>query len=377
MLMLPLAMLGALLGFYLLFSVVSMMNLSTWSWQVARRDAWFARCVLMVLGTMGVGIARVTLLHPRFNQKYAGWLTATPWQPELPLPLGPVNLVWEDLLLLIPLALLAWFDIPISPLLPVTFYLVGFSAAVVSSIRGEQAKPFIASWVLLWSLALLSVRSPWLLSMVLVGSVFFTRFANEMSLGHFPWDIGDPMREIHRQPRASLSWPFDRVGPIRDPKPITPAIGWATAALAGWWIFVIMEVIDRAGGRVLLPAFADQIPAFLAVLTLFQLAPYVAGNWPPISLRGRLMTGRLIIPGYDYVLIRPALACGLAWGLPRLLHHLPLQVSTAITVFGVVGVALNLGPSLQHWRLTGQHRMVPLARREPIVPKPRNTRAIV
>ena len=53
------------------------------------------------------GTIRVFAIHPIWNEGYQGWLESTPWFSRKPLPLGPVELVWEDGLILGPLILLS------------------------------------------------------------------------------------------------------------------------------------------------------------------------------------------------------------------------------------------------------------------------------
>ncbi len=49
----------------------------------------FAVCVIY-------GLARVAAIHPIWNSDYQIWLESTPWTFQKSLPLGPVELVWED-----------------------------------------------------------------------------------------------------------------------------------------------------------------------------------------------------------------------------------------------------------------------------------------
>jgi hypothetical protein len=86
---------------------------------------------------------------------------------------------------------------------------------------------------------------------------------------------------------------------------------------------------------------------------------YCTGYAPPISLMGRIRTFRWIIPGYDKIFLAPF--CTLLVGVlaidsfrpPGLddLIALPIALAIAVTV------TLDTGPSMQSWRLTGQHRI--------------------
>ena len=89
------------------------------------------------------------------------------------------------------------------------------------------------------------------------------------------------------------------------------------------------------------------------------------GYFPPISLLGRLATGRLIIPGYDQALVAPLLLTtivGLTGTITAFNHELlPIDpiyvVPIALTL--TWWITVGMGPSLEVWRLTGNHRIAP------------------
>ncbi len=81
------------------------------------------------------------------------------------------------------------------------------------------------------------------------------------------------------------------------------------------------------------------------------------GLRPPITLGGRLMTGRPIIPGYDKIFPTPllglCLAAGIGWvgfrfGAPPEIHG-PIAMTAGLMILTLGG------PSLKRWRLTGTH----------------------
>jgi hypothetical protein len=51
----------------------------------------------MIVLAMMYGFGRGGAYHPIFDEKYRSWLATTPWAPRHPLPKGPVQLVWADL----------------------------------------------------------------------------------------------------------------------------------------------------------------------------------------------------------------------------------------------------------------------------------------
>jgi hypothetical protein len=227
----------------------------------------------------------------------------------------------------------------------------------------------------LCSLPLLRPGSTGLLVCWMLMLAVYAGVGLSVSLADFPWDMADGMREAHRQPRSGLAWPLNRVGPVVMPKPIPLMLGWTAAALAGWWVFVVLNILSGVLGGVLLQMVAVDIPPVCAILCVLRLLYYCLGYWPPIGFLGRVMTGRLIIPGYDYVFMAPAVCCLLAYVMPRGLgQRLPLQISMAVTVLCMVGVAVNSGPTLRSWRLKGHHRMMAMTKREPVGPKTREPR---
>jgi hypothetical protein len=94
-------------------------------------------------------------------------------------------------------------------------------------------------------------------------------------------------------------------------------------------------------------------------LALLRLAIYIGSYAPPMTVWGRIRTLRPIIPGYDQVLLAPI--CVLLIGLlafdrfrpPGLDDLVFLPIAEAVAT----AVALTTGPSLERWRLTGQHRI--------------------
>ena len=82
---------------------------------------------------------------------------------------------------------------------------------------------------------------------------------------------------------------------------------------------------------------------------------------PQISLWGRALTFRWIIPGYDQVLVGPIcallvgpMAMSVFWN-SRVPGEICLSIASGLTVH----FALISPPRLRHWRLTGHHRLVP------------------
>jgi len=160
-----------------------------------------------------------------------------------------------------------------------------------------------------------------------------------------------------------VGYPYDVLAQ-RSAKAIMPR-GHALAAslLAGWLAYVAYETV-----------FAT-VPSDERVWTLFccVLVPLGAGFtrallycqalWPPISLWGRIRTGRWVLPGYDRVLLAPIAAVILGLTLGQLLRTLnaPDELVGPITVFVALWIVLAVGPTLGEWKLLGRHRAVVLS----------------
>src|SRR5437867_2383985 len=54
------------------------------------------------------GAYRVFAFHP-YDKSYGSWLATTPWSNRKPLPLGPVHLAIQDVLMVGLVLVLAWF----------------------------------------------------------------------------------------------------------------------------------------------------------------------------------------------------------------------------------------------------------------------------
>jgi hypothetical protein len=196
------------------------------------------------------------------------------------------------------------------------------------------------------------------------------------SLERFPWRLPSWLQRIHQQvatgkidagKEQTLGWPFALIGPkFYDVTGVSFRHAFLTGLLAGWWFYVLVIFLQTV-------LFKDDkdvahIPTHLYDLSVLLMvagrvfAYIVVGYLPPISLRGRLATGRWIIPGYDQVFVAPLLAvlAGLIllWALPLVGVQLALAAAVALAVS--LFLVLAVGPDLLTWRLTGHHRIVPL-----------------
>lgn len=137
-------------------------------------------------------------------------------------------------------------------------------------------------------------------------------------------------------------------------RPISPT--WNSTETVG--LDVATEIQDLAlriamGGLL----FANLV---IGVVAIGRLGIYLnGGHLPPISLWGRLRTGRLIIPKYDAVFLAPLVA--LLAGFAVFLIGVSLGINPLY--FGPVEVIITLmillimGPKLKEWQLTAPCRI--------------------
>jgi hypothetical protein len=339
-------------------------------WQIGRPMETHPGIFCLVGAAVYYGWHRAVTFHPALQKGYYQWLTTTPWTSRQRLPLGPIHLVLQDVVIVAGLVLLAWpFHEPQSADVAQGFaigYLLGLA------IGFWRTKDALFAYLLAFDLGLmirLLSDLPLFFALALftyvIGAVGLRQ-----SLARFPWlgehqqdpfpreFPGDPTPIADRQ-RSSLGWPFGRLGP-RDPKARRIAVRDAVllSLLLGWWIYVVAYQFpdaDAQGGFPFLPLFM-----VLTMAPLHRLSLYADGYASPLSFWGRVFTGRWIIKGYDQAFVAPLLAGWVGITLPIVLHYLkvPGLYYLPITIGLVLTIILGLGPSLEAWRFTGNHRLV-------------------
>ena len=294
---------------------------------------------------------RRSIHHPVLNTPYLEWLKTTPWQPGVPLPLGAVELRWRDaavfaaamalgllhahlpassivLAFAWPFAIIAVCTL-ISAQRPRESYLVALGLAVVLRLAHDPV-PAAALILLLCAVAEYGLRR---------------------SLYAFPWDRKSKI------PQVDAAWPM--AAPVEGK--LEPRVSSRQAVLAailvGAWVWSIAAVIGvRNGIEHVLPFAAT----FILCGALIRFGIYCSRYHPPLSVLGRVFTGRLLLPRYDYVLLAPATAA--AAGFLLLIFLCERGASSAVSLGASVAttllILLGAGPSLIRWQLTGAHQIV-------------------
>jgi hypothetical protein len=312
---------------------------------------------------------RMRATHPAFRFEYYEWLCRTPWTSRKPLPLGPIYLVWQDALILALAVAWHWPRLQMQSLIVVQWFLGCYLIAlgVMHYLTGRKVWAYVIGFGV-GVMALSSLNLPVFAAAAAVTYALVWLGLRD-SLAGYPWEncknlLG--MLGVSRNAVAApetLGWPYERLSPkSADVIPFSKLDTLLQGLLAGWWFYVgnlALYSFARKGedARILTDFLC--VP-FLVFGALARLAIYCFSYLPPISLFGRLVLGRWIIPGYDRVFIPSLMAfpiAAAAWWLPSWTSSDPLIVSSiAVTV--AWWIYFGMGPSLKTWRLTGKHRIM-------------------
>lgn len=311
-------------------------------------------------------IYRVWVFHPALRPDYYSWLLGTPWMSRKPLPLGPVHLVLQDVLLLFVVIGLCWPRCGTQSLALLKVLLTSYVIVLgyLHVYTGQKAWAY-AVGVGLGFMGLL-VFSP--LFYVAAGITYFVAFLGlRASLAHFPWDNVPQFQKLQQalkgnpqsQRKGMLGWPFERLGPgFSSDNQFTLTDAILTGLLVGWWCFVVAYLLSTHNLEIEITWRMSSF--FLVGGVICRIVIYCHGYAPPLSLRGRIALGQLIIAGYDQVFVAPILAT-LVFLAARMLHiwiGISDLIVLPIAVTAMWWILFGMGPSLNAWRLTGNHRIV-------------------
>jgi len=333
---------------------------------MGERDAWestFSTFAALLLVSAGVyAFVRAAYFHPIEHRKYGRWLATTPWRFPQQLPLGPMTLVWQDVLIVGVLTVLVpqfAFDRLIVPVV----FLFAYSVAQAGMLCRVQTRWPLYVVLFLVGCAVLTLSNIWFEVLIAILTYAAAHAGIHQLLRRLPFDHADRERlmpvEINRDcpERLVRGWPV----PPQSTERWSWCVSHRTAALVGvlvCWLYVCvgyqLQGIPRFSA-----GMSNAATSIATAVALVRIAIYVVGFVPPITLLGRLATGRLIIPGYDVVFAAPLAVLLIAWvmvdggasaGIPPLIYG-PAAAGVA------VWLALALPPRREVWQLTGHHRI--------------------
>lgn len=334
---------------------------------------------------------RVFALHPMWSKSYLDWLAATHWTGRKRLPLGPVHLIPQDAVMLALLAGLVWWwgkelgahlPMALGALLAVSLgvylFLLAVTLRTCDEWRGAYAVWFgmggcvwaIGNWWLFWGLALLT---------------YLCALAGLKASWHgFPWsaeklhralkvfaDVSKGQTVVPAIAQDTLGWPFDWLSPKPEREAFTSRQDVVLGSLLfGWWYNCLAVHAEGRPQMVAIQTFlAGPFVGLLFLLGIGRLTEYVQGLSAQLSLTGRLVTWRWIVPRWDVVWVPMWLllildsvlfSLGLNNGLIQgLLPWWEFRLAASVLLAFGMWTQLGNAPPFRKWRLTGNFRMNP------------------
>jgi len=324
------------------------------------------RMHILVVASAFYALYRVLNFHPFYSRKYREWLCLTPWSIEKPLPKGPIHLIWADLITLVPLTILAYSNFSTAVLVPFIVFLSVYLVMICITFVADRAS-LVVLCLFLAPFTIYPFANRYFAALVLMLIYIICRVGLRQFFRGFPWNTkywkaDKELREQAIRQRV-IGWPFKYLN-VYGTYEISILGAFILSLLLTWWLHVF---------------FGDPLFIGLSIMLSFYIAfsravIYAGIYRPPISLLGRIFTGRLIIPRYDKIFIAPI--CILLAGtlLPFYLHRLGLGAvwNFELSFFLIFFLAFSLPPNLREWRLTGAHRIsrhVQKIQPRPVTPK--------
>jgi len=362
----------ALIPFFgILYAATLLIDILAWRFgAVVPYPVFLWRIGMLGLFSAVCGLARGAGFNPAHDTAYWRWLALTPWSVDKPLPKGPVHLIWTDGIALALLSLLAYSNIVTLSAVPIVAFLAAYLLPLCVSLAAYQMK-FLVPVLFLAPLTWYPFKDLFVAGFVLVGLYILVSIGTHRFLKGFPWNTGFWQGDLVQQLRESaiqhnvVGWPFNPLC-IFDAPGIKTHAAFVLSLLFTWYghiFFWSLHIDYDTSSHPLL--FVTGLIAFLVALMRF--VAYRASGGPPLNWRGRILTGRLIIPGYDKIYIAPLCIAAAGIVLPATLRHLglPIEWTLKVSSFVVLFLALALPPTLKSWRLTGAYQVArPLQRQQ-------------
>jgi len=333
--------------------------------QALHRPGYLVVMAMVICYTLFRGFA----FHPAYREEYLKWLGLTPWRHPTPLPLGPVHAVWQDLIILVVFEMMVWgMSLGMKLAIPVAF-LFGLAMCLALSlwITGYRAYCYQVAYALAATVWIASV-SPLLAGICLLATYALAWRRLNQSFATFPWGESSASRARVMQSlatksskkassRADWGWTYDVLSPQQvEQLPLVDRL-----LLSGLICFSLFALLAHAHFEMmvtfLIVGFVCQ--GFYCIKHVYS---YVWSHSAPISLLGRFMTGRWVIPSYDVVLLPLVYYLGtvsLAFYLasPAVGWPIPYVGPAMMAVYLLL---MNLGcADINRWRLTSKARLNP------------------
>jgi hypothetical protein len=288
-----------------------------------------------------------------------------------------VHLVWQDLLIVGVLTALSLRMRTAVPHLAPLLFLVGYLVLLMlaHAATGQRAVAYIMALSLGGVVRFANETG---VAVALMAALYaLAMFGLRRSLAAFErWDLAwwqdqgvqeffssdwSKLQEIGRQ--KIVGWPWERLSAKRNDVSVSIGAGLAISVLVGWCLYALLyHLLRNAIGP---PPRPEAVSAMLGgpclAMMSIRLIRYCWGYAPPISVLGRLVTLRWIVPGYDQVFVAPVCVAIVAYYGPHALMMMGVPVLYAVPLLLALALwmCLTMPPSLEQWRLTGNHRITP------------------
>ncbi len=334
-------------------------------------EVWPVHEVVLLVLAAAYGLFRGRRPHPLNHSSYGTWLAQTPWRWGQPPPLGPIQLVWQDAVVLGSMMVLSLLP-PMrefSPLfIPAAFAL---TYCVLQAFPQLYLKVFWPTLALIGFvfLGLAMCESPFVVLLISAAMCGTTYLGLRRSLRDFPYT------EEQRERLGLL--PFEKLKPAAVPWQVVPEQTAADgrhdsrARQSGETFFWSLLAAVTIGAMMFFVAYLKRDEPFFnlnlliahgllcGLFVLGRLGFYAAYHRPPISLAGRVATRRLLIPGYDVVYIAPLVTTAAAFALPAALLWIGITpiVAMPLATTATIWLAVALPPDYERWHYTGHYRV--------------------
>ena len=191
--------------------------------------------IFVVIGFYSV--LRVTGYHPLGDSGYSTWLSTTPWRKGVRLPLGPLHLVWEDIVT-VGVAAVGVFLAGNDWLIPVAIFAASYTMILI--FAAPRWTPRVVEYFtgFAWPAVVLWWVYPWVASSLIVSILVVSQLGLWMVLAQFPWET--KLDEEHQKEKGLRTANVWQLGPRPQMGRIPVVHGVVVPVMIGWWIYCLM-----------------------------------------------------------------------------------------------------------------------------------------
>jgi hypothetical protein len=320
----------------------------------------------VLLAALLYGTYRGVAFHPLGNRRYGVWLAQTPWKFSMPMPLGPIQLVWQDVAAIVALMCLAWLppqELNAALYVPAAF-LFAYCAMHIATFHQLGAYRDVVVATVVFAGAILVGRSPVALLALAAVLYRFTYTEIRRSMHDFPFT------SKRREELGLVPYIINR--PLEIGLPILPSLYVESGYGPLYFVNRYALFVGAVAGILFFSSafhFRNEKDFEVGLRYVFRLISlllivartlsYLVGHLPPISIAGRVVTRQWILPGYDKMLVAPLVALFATFALPQvlLLFGLPTIVAFPLSLAATVWLCFGIRPTIVEWHYTGHFRI--------------------